>query len=94
MTHVVSTVLGRLNRLPAAERAVLLDTLEAWRDCGGSATQAADRLFCHPNTVRHRLRRITTATGRSLTAPRDVAELCLALEAARQQPAGASPSAM
>ena len=38
----------------------------------------------HPNTVRHRLRRISAATGRSLTAPRDVAELCLALEAARQ----------
>ena len=94
MTHVVGTVLGHLNQLPAAERAVLLDTLEAWRDCGGSATQAADRLFCHPNTVRHRLRRITAATGRSLTAPRDVAELCLALEAARQQPAGASSSAM
>lgn len=86
MTHVVGTVLGRLNELPAAERAVLLDTLEAWRDCGGSAAQAAERLFCHPNTVRHRLRRITAATGRSLTAPRDVAELCLALEAARQRP--------
>jgi hypothetical protein len=88
MTHVVGTVLGRLNQLPAAERAVLLDTLEAWRDCGGSAAQAAERLYCHPNTVRHRLRRITAATGRSLTAPRDVAELCLALEATRQRPLG------
>jgi DNA-binding PucR family transcriptional regulator len=83
MTHVVSAVLGSLNQLPAAERAVLLDTLEAWRDSGGSATQAAEALFCHPNTVRHRLRRITAATGRSLTAPRDIAELCLALEASR-----------
>jgi hypothetical protein len=83
MTHVVSAVLGRLNQLPAAERAVLLDTLEAWRDSGGSAARAAEALFCHPNTVRHRLRRITAATGRSLTAPRDVAELCLALEASR-----------
>jgi len=86
MTHVVSAVLGSLNQLPAAERAVLLDTLEAWRDSGGSATQAAEALFCHPNTVRHRLRRITAATGRSLTAPRDVAELCLALEASRLTP--------
>jgi len=48
-------------------------------------TQLA-RLFCHPNTIRHRLRRIADATGRSLTAPADVTELCLALEAARQQP--------
>jgi hypothetical protein len=86
MTRVVGAVLGSLNQLPAAERAMLLDTLEAWRDCGGSATRAAEALFCHPNTVRHRLRRITAATGRSLTAPKDVAELCLALEAARQRP--------
>jgi hypothetical protein len=88
MTHVVSAVLGSLNQLPAAERTLLLDTLEAWRDNGGSATQAARALFCHPNTVRHRLRRITAATGRSLTAPRDVAELCLALEASRLTPGG------
>jgi PucR C-terminal helix-turn-helix domain len=55
-------------------------------DSGGSASQAAARLFCHPNTVRHRLRRISAATGRSLSAPRDVAELCLAPDAARQHP--------
>jgi hypothetical protein len=86
MQHVVDSVLGPLAALPATERSVLLDTLEAWRDSGGSASQAAARLFCHPNTVRHRLRRISAATGRSLSAPRDVAELCLALEAARQHP--------
>jgi len=86
MGHVLDSVLGPLAGLPAAERSVLLDTLEAWRDSGGSASQAAARLFVHPNTVRHRLRRISAATGRSLSAPRDVAELCLALEAARQHP--------
>lgn len=42
-------------------------------------------LFCHPNTVRHRLRRITAATGRTFIASRDVAERCPALQAARQQ---------
>jgi DNA-binding PucR family transcriptional regulator len=41
---------------------------------------AAEVLFCHPNTVRHRLRRIEKLTGRSLTRPRDVAELCLVSE--------------
>jgi hypothetical protein len=85
VAYLAGSVLGPLADLPAGERAVLLDTLQAWRDCGGSAAQAADRLFCHPNTVRHRLRRISAATGRSLTAPADVTELCLALEAARQQ---------
>jgi len=91
VAHLAGSVLGPLAGLPAGERSVLLDTLEAWRDSGGSAAQAAARLFCHPNTIRHRLRRIADATGRSLTAPADVTELCLALEAARQQsgwPAG------
>ena len=35
MRHVTGSVLGALAGLPGAERAVLLDTLEAWRDCGG-----------------------------------------------------------
>jgi len=85
MARVVGSILGPLNRFPAGERTTLLDTLEAWRDSGGSTEQAAAALFCHPNTVRHRLRRIAEATGRGFTAPQDIAELCLALEAARQQ---------
>ena len=85
MARIAGSVLGPLDRFPAAERATLLDTLEAWRDSGGSTEQAAATLFCHPNTVRHRLRRIAEATGRSFTAPQDIAELCLALEAVRQQ---------
>jgi DNA-binding PucR family transcriptional regulator len=44
----------------------------------------AERLCCHPNTVRYRLRRIEQRTGRSLSRPRDVAELCLALEVYRR----------
>jgi len=85
MARIVDSILGPLDRLPPGERAVLLDTLEAWRDCGGSTEQTAVQLYCHPNTVRYRLRRIAAATGRTLTAPQDIAELCLALEAARQQ---------
>jgi hypothetical protein len=86
MARIVGSVLGPLDRLPAAERQILLDTLAAWRDEGGSTERVAAALFCHPNTVRHRLRRITEATGRGFTAPQDVAELCLALEASQQQP--------
>jgi hypothetical protein len=85
MARIVGSVLGPLDRFAAGERAILLNTLEAWRDSGGSTEQAAATLFCHPNTVRQRLRRIAEATGRSFTAPQDIAELCLALEAARQQ---------
>jgi len=84
MSRVVRNVLGGLDDLPRDDRTVLLDTFEAWLDSGGSANDTADRLFCHPNTVRHRLRRIEERTGRSLGQPREVAELCLALEAVRR----------
>lgn len=84
MARIVGSTLGPLDA--AADREVLLDTLEAWRDCGGSTAEAAKQLFVHPNTVRQRLRRIVELTGRTVTAPRDVAQLCLALEATRRQP--------
>jgi DNA-binding PucR family transcriptional regulator len=77
----VRTVLGGLDDLPREDRDVLLQTLRTWLASGGSANDAAERLYCHPNTVRHRLRRIEARTGRSLTDPRSLAELCLAAEA-------------
>ena len=67
--------------LPPEERNVLLLTLRAWFDCGGSTKLTAERVYCHPNTVRHRLKRITDELGRSLSDPADVAELGTALRA-------------
>jgi hypothetical protein len=86
MPRLVTTVFGPLLELRPEDRDILLDTLEAWRDNKGSATTAGAKLFCHPNTVRHRLRRIETLSGRSLSDPRATAELCLALEAIRVRP--------
>ncbi|MEV7040804.1 helix-turn-helix domain-containing protein [Amycolatopsis sp. NPDC051061] len=43
---------------------------------------SAGVLFCHPNTIRHRLRRIESATGRSLSDPKTTAEILIAIEAA------------
>ena len=80
MTKVRSSVLKELNQLPAAERAILIDTFQAWLRAGGSANDTAAEIFCHPNTVRHRLRRIEELTGRSIARPLDTAELCLAFE--------------
>jgi hypothetical protein len=74
-------VVGPLMRLDRSEREAVLETLRAWRDAGGSTTLAAERLFCHRNTVRNRLQRIETLTGRSLDNPLDCAEVCMALEA-------------
>ena len=82
MRSVAAFVLGALNR----DRALLLDTFGAWLDAGGSADRAAAALFCHPNTIRHRLRRIEERTGRSLAEPRELAELTLAYEIDRRAP--------
>jgi PucR C-terminal helix-turn-helix domain/GGDEF-like domain len=73
-------ILAGLSDLPARDRVLLLRTFGAWRDSGGSADRAAAALFCHPNTVRHRLRRLEEATGRSLSDPKSTMELGLAYE--------------
>ncbi|MEW2503158.1 PucR family transcriptional regulator [Amycolatopsis sp. CA-161197] len=75
--HVLRPILD----LPGDDRNVLLLTLRAWFDCQGSTKLTSERMFCHPNTIRHRLRRITDELGRSLTDPADIAELGAALRA-------------
>jgi hypothetical protein len=62
----------------------LLRTLEAWLTANGSVAKTAADLHCHRNTVLNRLRRIEALTGRSTSAPRDLIDLGLALEAFRQ----------
>jgi hypothetical protein len=69
-SRLVGQSLGGLLDLPDDEREVLLDTLAAFLASDGSPTRAADELYCHRNTVMHRLRRIETVTGRKLTDPR------------------------
>ncbi|CPR03217.1 regulator of polyketide synthase expression [Mycobacterium bohemicum DSM 44277] len=49
----------------------LIETLDAYLDCGGAIEACARKLFVHPNTVRYRLKRITDFTGRDPTDPRD-----------------------
>src|ERR1700751_93596 len=49
----------------------LIETLDAYLDCGGAIEDCARKLFVHPNTVRYRLKRITDFTGRDPTQPRD-----------------------
>jgi len=80
---VAHAILGPVLDLPAAERDTLLGTLRTWFEEHGATSAAAARLFVHRNTVRYRLRRVEELTGRSLTQPIGVAQLHLALEAAR-----------
>lgn len=85
-SRVASRVLAGLDQIPATDRALLLDTLRAWLDNDGSVGATARALYCHYNTVRHRLQKLQRLTGRSLTVPREQAELCLALEIERRFP--------
>jgi PucR C-terminal helix-turn-helix domain/GGDEF-like domain len=84
--ELARTVLGAVLDLPVQDRSMLLGTLRAWFEAGGSAVETGRRIYCHPNTVRYRLRRLQEHTGRSLDNPRAVAELLAALEALRLMP--------
>jgi hypothetical protein len=84
--RVTKTILGPLLVINPDERDMLLDTLAAFFALRGSAVEAGKHLYCHPNTVRHRLHRIERLTGRALNDPRSSAELFVALEARRTLP--------
>ena len=86
LARIARVVLGPVLDLPAEERDTLLGTLEGWLDALGSANETGRRLYVHPNTVRHRLRRIEQHTSRSLDDPRAVAELAVALQTVRLFP--------
>ena len=81
--RLAEQVLGPVLGLPPEDRVILLDTLNAYLDHAGSAERAADVLYCHPNTVRYRLRRLQELTGRALSDPHGNAELATAAYAMR-----------
>ena len=70
----------------AAAGGDLLLTAGAFLDGGSSVEGTARALFVHPNTVRHRLRRIGEVIGRDLTNPRDAQVVRLALVLGRLTP--------
>jgi hypothetical protein len=84
MIKTAGAALDGFGDLPDEDRDTLFETFRVWLDNDASVRGAAEVLICHPNTVRHRLRRIEKHTSRSLSSPRDVAELCLAFEVHRR----------
>ncbi|MFE2826696.1 helix-turn-helix domain-containing protein [Streptomyces sp. NPDC059271] len=91
--RLVSDVFGALLELEPGDRAVLIETLDMWLACEGSAGRAAARLYCHRNTVFNRLRRLEQLTSRSLARPRDLIEMTLALDAYRLSGTGTGTAA-
>jgi len=84
MIKTAGAALDGFDDLPDEDREMLFETFRVWLNNDASVRGAAEVLVCHPNTIRHRLRRIEKHTGRSLSRPRDVAELCLAFEVHRR----------
>jgi DNA-binding PucR family transcriptional regulator len=80
MVRSARAILESFSDLPEEERANLFRTFRVWQYTEASVRQTAELLACHPNTVRQRLRRIERRTDRSLSRPRDIAELCLVFE--------------
>lgn len=81
--ELVTAVLGGLGSRDTRDEELLLRTIEAWFEHGGSGTRAAAALHCHRNTVLNRLARVAELTGRDITDPRAAAELYAAVRARR-----------
>ena len=65
-------------------RDTLVETLATYFASGRSLEATARVLFCHPNTVRYRLRQIGDLTGLTPTDARDAFTLEIALVLGRQ----------
>lgn len=61
----------------------LLETIDAYLECGGVLETCARQLFVHPNTVRYRLKKAAELTGRNAGDPRDAVVLRTALTVGR-----------
>lgn len=66
----------------------LLRTLAVFLDVGGRLGLAANELYVHPNTLRHRIEIIEDITGRSLERTRDRTDFDIAISIARDADAG------
>jgi hypothetical protein len=84
MVRTVGPALDGFSDLADEEREMLFETFRVWQDNDACVRDAAEALFCHPNTVRYRLRKIEVRSGRSLSRPKDVVELYLAFEVHRR----------
>ncbi len=72
-------VLGPLLALPDNDRAAVFETLQAYVEGSGSVAEIASTTLRHRNTVRNRLQTVERITGLSLSKPRDVAAISLAM---------------
>ena len=75
------SVLAGIRDLKEGDQTLLLDTLGAWFEAGGSTADTARLLHCHRNTVLYRIARIGEVTGKNLAIPAEAGELLIAVRA-------------
>jgi sugar diacid utilization regulator len=68
--------------LSATSQDELIDTFQTSVECLGSVAATRGAIQRRPNTVRYRLRKLQSLTGRSLCNPKDVTDLALAIRLA------------
>lgn len=85
--QLARAVLGAVLDLPEEEGTVLVLTLRSWFTSQGSTNLTAEAMFCHPNTIRSRLKRLSEVLGRPLSDPEHIAEIGAALRALNLFPA-------
>ena len=73
------SILGPIEASEGRYGGELMRSLEAFIECNGQWERAAKRLYCHRHTLRYRIRRVESLTGRSLNSARDRIEFWLAL---------------
>jgi hypothetical protein len=81
--RLAGATFGAVLELDPESAQTLLETLDVYFSCGGSAARAAERMYCHRNTILNRLRRIESLTGLVLSDPVQVVQLYLALHAVK-----------
>jgi hypothetical protein len=74
-------LLGPLLDYDRRHNAELVPTLQSFLACDGSWSACASRMYVHVNTVRYRIGRIESLTGRNLSALPDRVDFFLALRA-------------
>nr|ACN39747.1 SibX [Streptosporangium sibiricum] len=78
--ELAARLAGRLRPVTRCQP-YLLDTLAAFLDNDGDRRELARQLYIHPNTLNHRLRRVSELTGLSLANAGDLCLLKAALTA-------------
>jgi len=91
-TDLADQVLADLDALPDGRREMLMETLEQWLDHAGAVTEAARTMSLHPQSLRHRLRRLREVLGDRMDDPEARLQLHVAVKARRLAPLPAPPN--